>query len=183
MRRFVLPVAMAAAGLTLGSAWVAYGADPLTFRACLTKTGDLHSVSVGAQIPCPAGESAVTWNQVGPPGPQGPQGPTGPQGVPGPAGAPGVSGYHIVQSVGPSGASDERTQVVTCPAGEKAVGGGGFATGDTGADFVGEFAAIHMSVPLSLFHDGDSWDVQAVETIRDSVSTWHLTAIAVCAKA
>lgn len=38
-------------------------------------------------------ETAVTWNQVGPQGPQGAQGPAGEMGVPGPVGAQGPAGF------------------------------------------------------------------------------------------
>jgi hypothetical protein len=44
---------------------------------------------------CPAGTTAVSWNQKGPAGPQGPAGPTGATGPQGPAGPQGLAGSGI----------------------------------------------------------------------------------------
>jgi len=63
-------------------------------------------------------------------GPAGPQGKTGPQGAKGDAGAkgdtgpPGISGYEFVRNATASDSTDEKTALVTCPAGKKVVGGG-----------------------------------------------------------
>jgi hypothetical protein len=70
--------------------------------------------------------------------------------------------------------------VATCPAGRKAVGGGGFVVFDTGVSGVVNRVAIHASVPFTFATADDSWDVQAVETAPDNFTTWHLIAYAVC---
>ena len=186
MRRFVIPGAVAAIALVLGSTWVAYGSDPLVFSACLNKTGNLRAVTVGDPPTCQVGEVLVSWNQQGPQGPQGPQGvqgpkgATGPQGPQGPIGPAGSSGYQVVQSAGPSSAADGKVQTATCPAGKRAISGGGFQVFDTGVSGTVDRVAIHVTVPISLFNDGDTWDVQAVETAPDNFTTWHLVAVAVC---
>lgn len=57
----------------------------------------IHLVNAGD--PCPAGMTAISWNQQGPAGATGPQGPAGPTGPQGPAGAKGDPGPQ-----GPAGA-------------------------------------------------------------------------------
>jgi hypothetical protein len=65
--------------------------------------------------PCPAGFTAIAWNQQGPKGdtgPQGPQGatgPQGPQGVTGPAGPVGPAG--LTGPVGPAGPAGPGTDL------------------------------------------------------------------------
>jgi hypothetical protein len=99
---------------------------------------------VSAPSDCLPSESATSWNVVGPVGPVGPQGSQGPQGLQGPQGAAGtngtngtngtdgVSGYQEVENKGSftfqNGASPSLTVGVSCPAGHKVLGGGGFAT-------------------------------------------------------
>src|ERR1700686_2623748 len=59
---------------------------PTTFFGCLTAGGTLNKVTTEPNNPphCNGNSTAVSWNQVGPPGAQGPQGPAGPQGPQGP---------------------------------------------------------------------------------------------------
>jgi hypothetical protein len=60
-------------------------------------------------------------------GPQGPQGAQGLQGPQGPAGAPGAAGAtNVTVRLGPDSATG--TSTATCNTGERAVGGGGFAS-------------------------------------------------------
>jgi hypothetical protein len=63
------------------------------------RSGSLSVIDSDTQQ-CPRGATALTWNQVGPPGPQGPAGAPGPGGPQGPAGAPGPAGPQ-----GPAGVS------------------------------------------------------------------------------
>lgn len=78
-----------------------------TISVCADKkTGILHLKTRGR---CNRGQTRVTWNQVGPqgpqgtPGPQGPQGSAGPQGVQGPQGAQGPAGVTIWANVAGNG--------------------------------------------------------------------------------
>jgi type VI secretion system secreted protein Hcp len=80
----VLLVALVVAAAATFS-WAAASTDAQTINACTNADGRLRLVPAVDQ--CKKGESPVSWNTVGPPGPQGlagPQGLTGPQG---PAGA------------------------------------------------------------------------------------------------
>ncbi|MGA7672348.1 MAG: hypothetical protein WBW04_18140 [Nitrolancea sp.] len=209
--RFVRPVVLAmaiACVLATGSVLVALGDPaPATYYACL-KNGNLSDVGTSAPDKCPGQGTVISWNQQGPQGipgptgatgPQGPQGDVGPQGaqgVPGPqgpagsqgapgaqgpAGTSGISGYQIVSAAGASSGADIQTIVAYCPAGKKAISGGGYVTFDTGiSGEVDRGVALHFSVP---FNDGAGWDVQAVMTYLNTNSTWHLTTYAVCADA
>jgi Collagen triple helix repeat (20 copies) len=76
-------------------------------HACYRPNGNLRLVD---KTSCTGNETAISWNQTGPAGPQGaagpqglggPQGETGPQGVPGPQGPPGPQGAAGAQ--GPQG--------------------------------------------------------------------------------
>src|SRR5438874_1591795 len=85
------------AGLSFGVC----AADLNTFRACLTSKGDLYSVVTGLAPPaCKQGDPVVSWNQVGPAGPQGAKGDAGPVGPAGPEGLKGATG-----PAGPQGAT------------------------------------------------------------------------------
>ncbi len=206
--RIVRPVSLAAAiacVLAAGSAFVALGDPaPATYFGCL-KNGNLSDVGTSAPSKCQTGATVISWNEQGPQGiqgetgPQGPQGdvgPQGPQGVPGPqgpvgpqgatgaqgpAGSSGITGYEIVRADGASSSAYIQTVVAYCPAGKKAVSGGGSVTFDTGiSGEVDRGVAIHMSRP---FNGGAGWDVQAVMTYTNTISTWHLSTFAVCADA
>jgi hypothetical protein len=186
-----------AVGAAVGGTGIAYAAIPDAngqIHGCINKgSGVLRIIDPSTGATCSTSETPLTFNQQGTqglPGPQGPAGepgspgpagPTGPAGPQGPAGPAGVSGYEVVRSVGTSTTADFKVQVATCPAGKKAVSGGGYTVFDTGVSGVEEFVAIHSSVPISLNNDSDTWDVQAIETIPDNFTTWHLVAVAVCA--
>ena len=151
--------------------------------------GDTRLVDEGEA--CRSYEKAVSWNQQGPlgdTGAQGPQGdtglqgPTGPRGPEGPAGtngadgtngtdgAPGISGLEVVTGRGvtiPPGAG--LTAGADCPAGKKALGGGG----DGGA-----FAAVISTTKPT--GDGNGWVVSA-EAKRTNPRNFVLHAIVICA--
>ena len=85
----------------IGSASVAFGLVEGVVEACYNNATGVLRVATPTK-PCltttanPAfRETAISWNQQGPQGPEGPQGPAGPQGpqgVPGPQGPQGVPG-------------------------------------------------------------------------------------------
>lgn len=108
---------------------------------------------------------------VGPPGPTGPQGPLGPTGPTGPEGAPGVSNYstHTNNSGNRDSVRFKEVQV-NCPAGTRALGGGGeiSPSDNEGVGIVSTFAR------------GNGWFVKA-ETFVGSPS-WKLITHVVCAK-
>jgi Collagen triple helix repeat (20 copies) len=189
-------------GVVVGGAGIAYASvpDPTgQIHGCVNRlTGTLRIIDTSTGASCTVLERALTFSQQGPTGPAGPTGLTGAQGpagtdgapgatgapgVSGPAGADGVSGYEIVRTSGPNSTADAQTQVATCPAGKKVVGGGGFPSFGTGVSGVAETVAIHSDGPLSLGGDDNTWDVQAVETEHDTITTWHLVVWAICVTA
>ncbi len=106
---------------------------------------------------------------AGPKGQQGDKGEKGDRGLQGEPGAPGASGYVIVQKTATS-TTGSLGVLVTCPAGKKALGGGG-ATQTPGAG-----VSIQNSFPPP---GGTSWLVVARATSPGS--GWNFTAFAVCA--
>lgn len=71
-------------------AWAASADSTQTINACVSHHGFVRIVTAGTA--CHRGETAISWNTVGPAGPQGPAGPAGPAGQQGPAGPQGPSG-------------------------------------------------------------------------------------------
>lgn len=172
--------------------------------------GGLRVIDTDAGGTCKDKETAIQWNQTGLPGPVGPQGPAGPagpagsagsagaagpqgpagptgatgatgaQGPAGPAGQGGATGYEVVRTTGASSNADLKVQAATCPAGKKAVGGGGSNSFDSGISGVADRVAIHRSTPFNSSSPNDSWLVHAVETEPDNFTTWSLSAWVVC---
>lgn len=85
-----------AGGATAGAAIAASPIDGFgVIHGCYTSppvNGMLAIHLVNAGTPCPAGTTAITWNQQGPAGAAGPQGPVGPAGPAGSAGPAGLQG-------------------------------------------------------------------------------------------
>ncbi|NIP80488.1 MAG: hypothetical protein GWM90_15220 [Gemmatimonadetes bacterium] len=110
--------------------------------ACYTPaSGTLYIVGAeGAPAECAGQHLSITWNQVGPQGPEGPAGPQGPEGPAGPQGPEGPQGpqgpegpsgfattYLVTNSV--SLAANTLTFLsVDCQTGEIAIRGGFFAS-------------------------------------------------------
>jgi hypothetical protein len=99
----------------------------------------------------------------GPAGPQGAQGPQGPAGAPGAAGATNVTTH-----LGPDVAA---TSTASCPAGQRAVGGGGVATGLDGV--------LWASNPTPDSGTPTAWEADAVDRVAGTVDT--VQAYVVCA--
>jgi hypothetical protein len=74
-----------------GASLVLAAATPTTVRACVAPSGSAKGLMRYAPgtTACKKGETALSWNTVGPTGPTGPQGPVGPAG---PTGATGPAG-------------------------------------------------------------------------------------------
>lgn len=97
------------------------GAKELSAKAVSALTGR------GGQAGSPGAQGER--GPIGPAGPKGATGPAGPQGPPGPAGPSGVSGWEYQVSPGRSIPGNEGGSAqVDCPAGKRALGGGGSAT-------------------------------------------------------
>jgi hypothetical protein len=144
-----LAAGLAAAGVVIVQAAIP---DPGgVIHACYRANGNLRLVDKSS---CAGNETAISWSQSGPAGPQGeagpqgipgPQGPPGPQGVagplgssgpqgtpgpqgpqgaPGPSGPAGVSGYEIINTVGTLPPNGTVELVATCRSGKRVLGGG-----------------------------------------------------------
>jgi len=84
-----------AAGATAGAAIAGPIDSSGVIHACYATAASSgqHAILLeNVGTPCPAGMTAITWNQQGPAGAAGPAGPTGATGPQGPAGPPGAQG-------------------------------------------------------------------------------------------
>lgn len=105
--------------------------SPVTFVGCLTPGGTLTQVTTSGQQPaCGPASTLVTWNQIGPPGPQGLPGPQGPQGPQGPRGLQGPAG-----PTGAAGANGISVTSAAEPAGTNCASGGSAFTAASGTTF------------------------------------------------
>jgi hypothetical protein len=116
------------------------------YNATGNPVGSLRVIDPSTGASCSKNEKALNFNQTGPRGPQGVQGlpgadgvdgtdgvdgidgtdgQAGPTGATGPAGASGLSGYQVVSA---DGALGQHQVDVTCPAGKRAISGGGYVS-------------------------------------------------------
>ena len=136
MTRPVRILISAAAGLALVAAGTAVGAaiaGPVdgqgVIHGCYTNkavNGSHVFVLQDASTNCPAGTTAISWNQQGPAGPAGPAGPQGPAGATGPQGQAGPAG-----AIGPAGPKGDTG--ATGPAGNTGPAGPTGAPGPPGS--------------------------------------------------
>jgi hypothetical protein len=193
-RRWSVPflsasVALLAIAILAGGLAPVSGAIPNqgTYSACLTKSSGQIEVINYPKIKCGKGERLIRWSQQGPQGPQGAGGPQGPAGpadwnaIPNiPAGFAdgvdneGVTSVRLTRVLGPvttipAGVGQFGSSMATCPAGQRATGGGFFST------------------PLNIFDLSQSTPVGnltgwfADGTNSSAADTINLTAYAVCA--
>jgi hypothetical protein len=101
-----------------------------------------------------------------------PAGAPGPKGDKGDQGAPGVSGYEVVSGRSLVTNTFYNSVAITCPAGKKALGGGG---GTAGGIVPGDGPYIIDNMP---FINGDGWLVQ---TARKTEGYSVLLGYAICA--
>jgi hypothetical protein len=95
-----------------------------------------------------------------------------PAGAPGPQGPPGVSGLQLVSGSGVSNSSGPKTQQENCPAGKRAIGGGGVLTGVTTNTF------LTTSRPTDA---GTGWIVSGRESTGGNAGSWAVQTWVVCA--
>lgn len=141
-RRIAVAIATAAAAVVGTMAWSgAIGESSSTvLSACVTDSGAMRMIDPATGATCRKSERLVSWNQVGPAGPEGAGGPAGPpgeagaagpkgdQGETGPAGAAGAAGAEGPQGApgpaGPQGApGPEGPQGVPGPEGPQGAAG------------------------------------------------------------
>ena len=95
--------------------------------------------------------------------------PAGPQG---PAGPPGASGLQVISGSGASNSSSPKSQQQDCPAGKRAVGGGGVITGSATNTF------LSTSRPTDA---GTGWIATGRESSAGNAGSWALQTWVVCA--
>ena len=95
--------------------------------------------------------------------------PRGPQGPPGPAG---TSGLQLISGSGASSSTSPKTQQQDCPAGKKAIGGGGALTGSTANTF------LWISRPTDT---GTGWIAAGRESSGGNAGSWAVQTWVVCA--
>ena len=98
--------------------------------------------------------------------PRGPQGPAGPQGP------PGASGLQVISGSGVSNSSSPKSQQQDCPAGKRAIGGGGVITGSVTNTFL---AASRPTDP------GTGWTVTGRESTGGNPGAWAVQTWVICA--
>jgi hypothetical protein len=101
--------------------------------------------------------------------PQGPAGPAGPSGPTGPAGA---TGLQLISGSGTSNSTSPKTQQQNCPAGKRAVGGGGTLTGSIANTF------LSTSRPTDA---GTGWIASGRESSTGNAASWAVQTWVVCA--
>ena len=97
--------------------------------------------------------------------------PAGRQGPAGPQGPPGASGLQLISGSGASSSSSPKTQQQDCPAGKRAVGGGGVITGSATNTF------LSTSRPTD---PGTGWIVTGRESTGGNAGIWAVQTWVVC---
>ena len=95
-----------------------------------------------------------------------------PAGPAGPQGPPGASGLQLISGSGVSNSSSPKTQQQDCPAGKRAVGGGGRLTGSTTNTF------LSTSRPTDA---GTGWVASGQESSAGNAGSWAVQTWVVCA--
>lgn len=167
--RILGTILLAMALLTI--AGVAYASIPNNgvITACYLKSGGSLRVIDSTVTDCRSNETKLEWNLTGPAGPPGQDGANGTNGQ------DGVSGYEIVTSDKDlsGGITFALGGVeVDCPAGKKALGGGGQFVTSSGTTISTNITQIIASSPKA---DGSGWTISYLVTA--SLSGTDITAV------
>ena len=175
---------------------VARAQDDIRYLA-LQLTGNFNAHTLFDNLSYDNSEAGLSWNAPGPLGAAGPVGPGGPAGVTGPRGAPGPAGVrgpagrvpfrligHVkdsIQDVGYVGKwtrDGYQAQTAVCPAGTRALTGGG-ETQKRGSGNVIEADLVSSYPDL---HSARKWHVTADEIRIDprAGAVWRLVVLAEC---
>jgi hypothetical protein len=95
-----------------------------------------------------------------------------PRGPAGPQGPPGASGFQLLSGSGASNSTSPKTQQQDCPAGKRAVGGGGVLTGSITNTF------LVTSRPTDA---GTGWIASGRESSAGNAGSWAVQTWVVCA--
>jgi len=97
--------------------------------------------------------------------------PAGPAGPAGPQGPPGTAGLQLISGSGASNSSSPKSQQQDCPAGKRAVGGGGVITGSAANTF------LSTSRPTDA---GTGWIATGRESSAGNAGNWAVQTWVVC---
>ena len=95
-----------------------------------------------------------------------------PAGPAGPQGPPGASGLQLISGSGASNSSSPKSQQQDCPAGKRAIGGGGVITGSATNTF------LSTSRPTDA---GTGWIASGRESSAGNAGSWAVQTWVVCA--
>lgn len=179
MRKSLTALGIAGALLLVGGVAVASIPDSSgVIHGCRKNSdGSVRVIDSDLGQTCASGWTALNWSQTGP---QGPAGATGPQG---PAG---VSGYEVLTSIGTVSDGDtgrDSALFKLCPAGKRAVGGGGGAlNAGIGNSVSRPDVVLQSSNPYDFDANGTwrAWRVQ-MRRIGDTTEGYAITMWVVCA--
>ena len=194
-------VGLGAVVLLIGIAGFAVAQTPPTeIYGCYNTTNGNLSTLTTKFTSCQQGETAISWNVQGQPGPQGPVGPAGPEGSQGPPGPTGPTGPMGLTGpagpVGPQGPAGPEgdpglanwvriTEVterdsqhpkeisLSCPTGTKLLGGGARVGG---LGYPPREIALVTSAPVN----NTTWMARAHE-IDSTDAYWKLRVYVICA--
>ena len=180
-----LGVALLAAG---GLAYSTIPSAGNVINGCYdTATGALRVIDAEGGGACRAGETALSWNQAGPPGPPGPAGPQGVQGGPGAAPPPELDELRgtgrlklarttrVVKKSTATTLGATKSAIAVCPSSHPKAGGGSY-------DLSGVTAAPSLPPYVSQSALGLPPKAWGVNAFVASSTPWKLTAIAFCTK-
>jgi hypothetical protein len=143
-----------------GGGTLAASTNPPTLYACFNANGQVAMATI-PQCKLSGGGQLAYWSTAGVPGPTGATGATGAAGPTGPTGAPGasgpVSGYQVVTATGTTllfaGDTTQGAQA-DCPAGKRALGGGGDGAFFRPGAYTGVNPQLMQSRPYGTVSDG-----------------------------
>jgi hypothetical protein len=132
-----------------------------------TKSGALRVIDTDKGQTCGKDEAALSWNQTGPQGPAG------------------VSGHEVLVSFGDVSDGDpsrDSALFKVCPAGKRAIGGGGGALNAAGSSASRPDVVLQSSNPYDFDGDGSyrAWRVQ-MRRIGDTTEGYAIRMWVVCA--
>jgi hypothetical protein len=153
-------------------------------RVCPQRVVTPRKTVVCKLIPGPRGARGAR----GPAGARGAAGPVGAAGAAGQAGPAGVSGYEVVSETFPSVFVPESNttrglsgvQIVLCPGGKRAVGGGADLGTNASQNGVQRQLAISADMPTPT---GDGWSAQVFNNSLSFAASIDVRVYAICASA
>ena len=152
MKKLALVLALAALAVAAGVGYAAIPAANGTISACKDAKGTLKVIDAESGQTCNANQQLLQWNQQGPPG---------------------FSGYEVVTGNTASENSGSKLVILECPAGKRALGGGGST-----ASAIGRHLQVYANHPSP---DGRWWYYGVLEEDPIDNGLYAPTAYVICA--